>query len=184
MISLISTVGSTKLNYKNILDTVTATAAFVAMGLGLYNFIVEKNKAKVKVRVVPKAIKQRFNNAVVTTINEFPLDHIDSHFALEVSNLSLFQIFISEVGFYEGPNKYRFKIIGPLADTFSSDPIQFPKKLEARESITMYCRLHDILTNDNSYKIKSAFVETTCGAVFKGKSKALSEMLTFIRTKR
>lgn len=170
------------MSFKEISEITTVIAAFIGMGLGLFNFFIERSKRKVIVNVLPKAIMKRFRNrstsetVLMTSLNEFPDIYLDDYFAIEVINKSDFPIVIENIGFEVKGLKERMIIFQPL--TF--DGGEWPRRLEQRGSVTAYFLLQEILKDQNSVKIKNAFIETSCGAISRGKSGALTGLKQFV----
>lgn len=173
----------TTMNSKDITDVVTAVAAFVAMALGMYNFVIERAKRKVQVQVQPKAIMRRVKNpvtgieGVLASSTEFNTDHLDEYFAIEAVNLSTFPVVIDTIGFQVAGQSTRMTIIQPLV----IDGGKWPRRLEPRESVTAYGQLRYILSEPGAAKIKYAFAETSCGVLCKGTSGALKGLTDFAR---
>ena len=94
-------------------DIVTSLAAFVGMSLGIYNFLKERDKEKVKLRVIPKSVKQKavdpLGNIIgyMTSENEFKDNNPQDFFAINVVNMSRFAVTITEVGFLASGTKQR-----------------------------------------------------------------------------
>jgi hypothetical protein len=171
------------MNVKDITDAVTAFAAFVGVGLGVYNLLVEKTKRKVRVQVQPKTIMRRIKNpvtgaeGVLSSSTEFNANHLDEYFAIEAVNLSNFPVTIDCIGFQVSGQSTRMTIIHPIV----TDGGEWPRKLEPRESVTAYGQLRYILSEPGSAKIKYAFAETSCGVLCKGTSGALKGLVNFAK---
>lgn len=170
-----------QLNVKEISQIITLVAAFVGMGLGIYNFGIERSKRKVKVLVKPKAIIKRYRNpetgaaGVLTSTNEFRTEPVDSHFAIEVVNLSTFPVTVDNVGFELIKDERRMSIVQPIL----MDEGKWPRRLDQRESVTVYGSLPHILNDPGTCRIKNAFAETSCGKIFRGTSEALKGLVRF-----
>lgn len=162
-------------------DIVIAVAAFVGMGMGLLNFWNEKAKEKVKLKVIPKAVKAAGKSVegkefILTTQNEFIGKNSKDLFAIEVINLSKFPVVIEEVGFVSKKNKKeRMYIPDPLLNGAGD----WPKKLESREAITLYGKLSGILSSNMSSSLFGAFALTACGHKEVGNSEALKQLIEF-----
>jgi len=159
-------------------DIVIAVAAFVGMGMGLLNFWNEKAKEKVKLKVIPKAVKRSGRSTsgkefIVTTQNEFPGKNSKDLFVIEVVNLSKFPVVIELVGFVSKKHKERLYIPEPLLNG-SGD---WPRKLESRESVTLYGNLSDIFSSNMCGSLFGAFAETVCGHKETGSSQALKQLV-------
>lgn len=159
-------------------DIIIAVAAFVGMGLGLYNLWNEKNKEKVKLRVVPKAVVHKGRNSVgqemvLTSENEFDSKRSHGLFGIEVVNLSKFPVVIDNVGFLVKGEKNRMSLPIPIL----GDQGPWPRKLEARESVTVYGNLKDMISSPGMPKVHSAFAKTSCGHMGKGSTQALKQLV-------
>ena len=156
-------------------------AAFVGTGLGIYNLFVERSKRKVKVLVQPKAVMRRFRNTatgdegVLTSLNEFNQEALDEYFAIEAVNLSSFPVTIHNVGFEVRKQNKRMMIVPPIL----ADNGQWPRKLEQRESVTVYGLLLPIINDPGAPRIKNSFVETSCGTICRGTSGALKGLAEY-----
>ena len=170
----------TVLDYTIIKDSILATAAFVGMGLGIYNFFHQKKKEKVRLQVIPKAVVQRSTNSLgqmglMTSSNEFNPEYIDNHFAVEVVNMSAFPVIVDNVGFVVKGEKNRMVLVQPLV----TDNKPWPRRLESRESVTVYGLLGELLRSPSFQRVTSAFVETSCGTLCQGSSRALTDLVKF-----
>jgi hypothetical protein len=163
-------------------DIVTSLAAFVGMSLGIYNFLKERDKEKVKLRVIPKSVKQKGfdslgNTVVLTSENEFRDNNPQDFFAIEVVNISRFAVTITEVGFFVSGTKQRWSCPRPILDTQE----KLPKKLEPRESLTAYVDLQSMLSSTNIRNVYCAFAKTSCDHIETGKTKALKQLIQYVR---
>ncbi len=163
-------------------DIVIAVAAFVGMGLGFLNFWNEKQKDKVKLRVMPKAVFGKGRNAdgrefVLTTLNEFNEKKSQGIFCVEVLNLSKFPVVIDEVGFFAKKARNRMAIVNPIL----SDGGSWPRKLEPRESVSVYGSLQDMMSSSLSPNVYCAFAETSCGHTAEGTSPALGQFVDAVK---
>lgn len=156
-------------------------AAFVGMGLGIYNFFVERSKRKVRVLVQPKAVTRRFRNTatgdegVLTSLNEFNKETLGEYFAIEAVNLSSFPVTIVNVGFEVRNQDRRMMIVSPIL----GDNGRWPRRLEQREAVTVYGLLLPIVNDPGAPKIKNAFVKTSCGTTCRGTSGALKGLIEY-----
>lgn len=170
-----------QIDIKEISQFIIPVAAFVGMGLGLYNFWIERSKRKVNILVKPKSITRRYRNpemgtgGVITSINDFCTEPIDSYFAIEVVNLSTFPVTIDNVGFELIKNDTRMSIVEPIF----SDEGKWPRRLDQRESVTIYGSLPHLLKEPGTCIIKNAFAETSCGKLFRGTSGALKGLVQY-----
>ncbi|EJG0664766.1 hypothetical protein C4G29_RS22135 [Vibrio parahaemolyticus] len=163
-------------------DLVVGIAAFTGMGMSFYNLWRDQNKEKVKLVVTPKSIKswgrsdtgQEFS---VSTKHSFDGKTSRNLFVIEVINLSKFDVTVDEIGFLYPRRKDRAVITGPTL--FDNKP--FPRKLEPRESVSIYCNISDLMQGSDVHLYKYAYAETACGEMRKGTSKALTEFSAFAK---
>lgn len=163
--------------FSMIKDIVIAIAAFTGMGLGLYNLWSEKQKDKVKLEVIPKSIKQiRISTSgqevVYTTANEFNFDKAIKLYAFNIINHSKFDITVDEIGLLNSKTVGRDCIAEPIL----RDNGKWPRKLEPRESVTIYADLSSILNIKHLPFITSAFVKTSCNHTAIGTSGSLKQL--------
>ena len=59
------------------------------------------------------------------------------------------------------------------------DDVTWPRRLEQRASVTVYCSLTNLLKDPGTCRIKNAFAETSCENFFRGKSEALKGLVRF-----
>ncbi len=159
-------------------DAVIAVTALIGMGLGFYNLWREHRKQKVKLRVIPKSVVQQGINTqgrefIYFSENEFK--QTSERFAIEVINLSQFSVVIDEVGFFMKGTKCRMSVLNPI----TMDQESWPRKLEPRQSVTVYCSLKHLLSLPNTQKIWAAFAKTSCEHIGRGHTKALKQLVQF-----
>ena len=159
-------------------DIVVAVAAFSGMGMSFYNLWSERQKEKVRLTVVPKAVKEygctEFGQEyAITTKNEFIGESSANLFAIEVINLSKFDVTVDEVGFLYEHEVRRCVIPNPII----KDGGAWPRKLEPRAGVTVYCHLSSLMQSFNVPKIKCAYAETACQEINTGSSVALKELV-------
>lgn len=161
-------------------DVTIGIAAFVGVGFGIYNFLRDKSKEKVKLKVIPKSVTGRGTSSsgrefVITSQDNFPKDYISDVFAIEVINLSDFPVIVDEVGFFIKRTDRRFSLPMPILP----DQKEWPRKLEKRESVTVYSSLQGLLSSSNIQNVEYAFARTSCNSFGKGTSNALKELVLF-----
>lgn len=140
------------------LQAITLAIAVLGAALGLINTWHNLDKSRIKIRVVPK--------------HAIPVGAADPNLTLciEITNLSSFPISVEEAGvFYKG-TKRRGAIISPL---FSDGGTAWPRRLEARSSITVYSQTPHYSAD---HRIKCAYARTQCGVVITGTSPALKQI--------
>lgn len=165
----------------NIKDIVIGIAAFSGMGMSFYNLWREKQKEKVKLKVIPKSvISHGFSSTgkevLVNTKNAFKGESSGNRFAIEIINLSKFDVTIDELGFTFVGSKERYIISGPIF----GDQGEWPRKLEPRESFTAYCLLSELMNKPKGFKISSAYSGTSCDEFIEGTSDALKGLVEFM----
>lgn len=165
-------------------DVIIGIAAFVGMGFGIYNFFRDKSKEKVKLKVIPKSVIGRGTSSsgqefVRTSQDGFPKDYISDIFAIEVINFSDFPVIVDEVGFFLKGTDRRFSLPMPIIP----DQKEWPRKLEKRESVTVYGDLQGLLSASNIQKVEYAFARTSCNSFGKGTSNALKELVLFSKNR-
>jgi hypothetical protein len=163
---------------KEIKEIIVALAAFVGMGLGVYNFLNERRKTKVHLRVTPLSVLEKYENSIKTSENTFNPNVKTRLFGIEIVNLSSFDVTIDSIGFLPSKGNDIITIITPI---ILSSNKEFPRKLEPRESVTIYSNLDALIHFDSAYLIKTAFAKTACGHRATGKSKALDELVKFCK---
>ena len=160
------------------IEIIVALAAFSGMGLGFYNLWNEKQKDKVKLKVIPKSIKHKGENNIgqtyiLTTSNEFNINSSQGLYAFEVINFSKFAITVGEVGFLNSKTNGRSSMSAPIL----YDDGVWPRKLEPRESVTLYADLASILDMKHLPYVNTAFALTTCDHMEKGSSDSLVQLV-------
>jgi hypothetical protein len=161
-------------------DVTIGIAAFVGMGFGIYNFFRDKSKEKVKLKVIPKSVIGRGTSSsgqefIRTSQDDFPKDYISDIFAIEVINFSDFPVTVNEVGFLIKGTDKRFSLPMPIIP----DQKEWPRKLEKRESVTVYGDLQGLLSASNIKNVEYAFARTSCNSFGKGTNNALKELVIF-----
>jgi len=111
-------------------DFLTAGCAVLGAGLGVLNTITSLNQRRVKLRVTPK-FSVRTERGVYSHKTEIPANSVP---AIEVINLSEFPVTISEAGFSLRRDTGRLTPTPP----FLNDDKPWPRRLESRESVTIY----------------------------------------------
>lgn len=159
-------------------EILVSLAASVGMGFGLYNFVNERNKEKVIIKVVPKAILDKGRNSlgqemVVTSDNEFDAKRSHGLFGVEIVNLSKFPVVINEVGYLVTGEIERMLLPLPIL----GDKGPWPRKLESRDSVTVYGNVNEMLSSPLMPKVHSAFAKTSCGHIGTGSTVALKQLV-------
>lgn len=142
-----------------VIQSITLVIAILGASLGIINTWHALDRTRVKLRVVPK------------TAHPFGYGAPEVDFCIEVTNLSTFAIYLDEGGLlYSGTSKKGI-ILNPI---FPNDINgSWPKKLESRESTTIYM----LLSNSTEHKINAIYIKTQCGIKKIVKSKLMQKVL-------
>jgi len=124
-------------------ESVTLCIAAVGAVLGIINTVMSLNQQRVKLIVRAKYAFFASGGDVSETMG-----------CIEVTNLSNFPVFVSEIGFELVGSKDRLTITAPL----TTDHQPFARKLESRASITGYFDLPGHHQRDGR-----SYVKTDCG---------------------
>jgi len=139
------------------IEGVTLSLAVLGAVLGVINTWKALDKDRVKLKVVPK-------RAI-----PFGAAHPRLTFCIEVTNLSGFPVTIEEAGvFYKGTER-RGAYVSPVL----VDGLPWPRRLEARTSVTVYGEPPEPL---GTYRLKCAYARTSCGVTARGTSGALKQL--------
>lgn len=145
---------------QNSINFITFAIAVIGAILGIINTIYAIDKDRVKLKVYP---------VVGYTIGTKDLK--ERYIGIEIINLSIFPVSISQVGFILEKAIQRVAIIRPFTTQGS---IYLPYKLPSREKITLYANYDSIM--DNPVLIKCVYCETECAILTKGKSKVIEQI--------
>lgn len=165
-------------------DNIVALAAFIGIFLSIYNFVIERRKRSVRLKVIPKTTRQMVQSQttggrfIVTSDSRFSLKDSNQYIAIEIINLSYFAVTIDEVGFHVKGKKDRLILPQPI----TGDQKEWPRKLEPRDTVTVYGQFAELFNQSDAGQIKNAYAETACGEIKKGTSKALKSLTKFIKT--
>jgi hypothetical protein len=141
------------------------TKAYISLGvavcgltLGIINFLKSWDKDRIKIKVTPQ--------------HAIPVGSADPSIvcSIEILNLSSFPITISQVGFLYFGTKDK----GMITNIVTFDQGKFPRRLESRESFSVYVDAEPFFGSGK--KVKSVYAATSCGIVQKGNSKALKQL--------
>lgn len=141
---------------------VTLILAVIGTVLGCINTFDLFNKRRVRLRVVPhSAVRDRDGVWRCST------RHLSgSTVCIEVTNLSDFPVTIEEVGYTQHAHT-RLGFVRPIL----TDSKGWPRRLEARDSVSVYANIEDI-----PHDIGKAFARTACGVTRFGNSAALDDL--------
>jgi len=156
-------------------DIAIALAAFIGMGLGIFNFFNERRKERVKLKVVPKTVVQRSGDLSLSSTREFNPGRNAGLFGMEVVNRSHFPVVLKQIGFLKSGTDRRMTIVKPIVD----DGEKWPRKLGPRESVSVYGNLDEMINTGALHLIKKAYAETACGHIATGRNQALKELIRF-----
>ena len=138
-------------------QAVTLAIAVLGAVLGLINTWHAIDKKRVKIRVRPK--------------HAVPIGAADPRltFCIEIINLSEFAITVDEAGvFYTGTDRR-----GAYAPPVIIDGKPWPRRLEARSSVTIYGQPP---TLPSGHRLKCAYARTECGVTRTGTSPAFKQL--------
>lgn len=113
-----------KITWGLVKDIVTIFFALVGAILGVFNTVVAQRQARV--RLIAKA-KYAY---MLSNLG----DQGSPMACIEVTNMSQFPVFVSEIGFEIIGSQSRFAVTDPI----TTDRQRFARKLESRQSITGY----------------------------------------------
>jgi hypothetical protein len=135
---------------------ITLAVAVLGAVLGLINTWHNLDKSRVKLIVRPK--------------HAIPVGAADPNirFCIEVTNLSAFPVTVYDVGvFYRGSDNR-----GSLANPILIDGGGWPRRLEPRTAVSVYCRS----LQQPGHIIRCAYARTECGHTETGTSGALEQI--------
>ncbi len=141
------------------MGTITFGIAFLGAVLGIINTWRNIDRDRVKLLVKP---------AHAIPVGALEYMHPNIEFSIEVVNLSVFPVIVSEVGFLHKAMDSRAAVMQPITLNGPTTP----RKLEPRESASFYMvrpERHD------GRPIKCAYAKTSCGRTFRGNSPALMQ---------
>lgn len=138
-------------------QALTLSVAILGAVLGVINTWRGLDQSRVKLKVLPA--------------HAIPVGGADPRlkFAIEVTNLSVFPVTVSDVGVFYHGTKERGSIVQPVL----LDGGAWPRRLEPRSSVTVYSGAQ---ISPPGYRIKCAYAKTQCGVTKKGTSPALKQI--------
>jgi hypothetical protein len=149
-------------------DFLTIGCAALGAGLGIINTITSLNQRRVKLRVIPK-MAAGFGAGVLSHKTELLPNSVP---AIEVINLSAFPVTIAEAGFTLRGSTAR--VVCPPPAVIDKKP--WPRRLESRESVTVYFPACEFPKNLNL-----AYAETDCEEKHFGSSPSLKKFRAHIQ---
>lgn len=166
-------------------DIITSVAAIVGMVLGIYNFLRARSSDRVQLQVTPKASSFQGQDHsgrefYFHSRDRFDLNHPTAPpetISLEVVNLSKFAVTVDQVGLKPFLKRKRIALVNPVI----RDGKPWPRKLEPRESVTVFFDVTNLLVAENIQSVKRAYASTACGVTCYGTSGALREFVKNVR---
>ncbi|VAW12359.1 hypothetical protein MNBD_BACTEROID05-553 [hydrothermal vent metagenome] len=161
---------------------VVTLAAFIGIALGIFNFVHNRRKQKVHLKVTPRAAHYIGNTedgkeTYLYSSNEFEREDVADTLVVEVINLSAFPVIIGEVGLRKKWTRRRMAM--PIPKLI--DKGEWPRKLEPRESVIAHFDLTQLLGEVNLRKARCAYAKTICGELQTGTSKALKDLVRLVK---
>jgi hypothetical protein len=141
-------------------DYATISAAMLGAVLGVMNTWNTINQRRVRLRVRP-------SHAI--SVPEGGLK-----FSVEVLNLSSFAVTIVEVGFSLAGRGARKGQRLAITEPELVDGKPWPRRLEARESVSVYCSIRPLA--QHAKNLRNAYARTACGEHARGDSPALRQI--------
>jgi len=148
-------------------QTITVILATIGAVLGLINTIDLLSKKHLRLRVIP-----------AHAFGVGSLKHLGDMIAIEITNFSEFPVTVCQVGFRMKSTKDSIVIINPIV----SDGKPFPRKLEKRESVSVYIQKSDI-DPESFCRVTRAYAKTACGVTKEGTSPALKQIIAECKSK-
>ena len=158
-------------------DVLVAFCALVGAVLSVFNFLKAREADRVRLLVTPASAfsvgfgengeEQYLTSSEKYLRNDVPPDSI----AISVVNLSKFPVTVSDAGFTKR-NGRRASIYDPIRKA----GLEWPARLEPRNSITLYVRSDEVLGIDSFDLLEAVYVVTECGTTTKGTSGMFEEM--------
>ncbi len=145
-------------------DFITLGAALLGAGLGIMNTWAAISARRVHLRVRP---------AFATSADGQEM------FSIEVVNLSNFPLTVSEIGFSLNWRDVDKGLRAAVPQPVVIDGKPWPRRLEAREAVSLY--FHLPTRDQNGRKIGKAYARTSCGEVCYGTSPALRQLREMVR---
>lgn len=170
------------MNLDNVSKIIVMLAAFIGMALGIFNFIHERRRQKVHLKVIPIAAHYMGNTEdgkemYLYSSNEFEKEGVSDTLAVKVINLSTFPVIISEVGLRRKWTRRRMAM--PIPKLI--DRGEWPRKLESRESVVAHFDFTQLLGKVNLRQARCAYAKTVCGEIQTGTSKALKDLVRIVK---
>jgi hypothetical protein len=158
-----------------------AVSGSIGSVLGVINICHSLSTNRVRLKVIPKIAFMIDRTNVITAQNmtdktsELLRKGVPYRLCVEVTNLSIFPLTVSDVGF-GNVKKQRAIIVAPELSPGKTWPV----RLEPRESVTIYARVGEILDPDVLGK-SLAYAQTDCGKVKYGTSPIFKSHIDFLK---
>ena len=143
---------------------ITLVIAAIGAVLGIINTAHLLSQRKVRLRVIPMSVAAQLGSGILTSQHEYKPGTM---LGIEVINLSVFPVTISEVGYTLRGVSSRAAVAWPEL----TDQKGWPRRLEPRESVSAYIN-PSLLTR----QVRRAYARTQCGVTRYGTSPALKEL--------
>lgn len=153
---------------------ITLGIALVGAILGIVNTWHNLRQSRVRLKVTPQTAQFIGPNEGVWTSSRELLPGAVP--CIEVVNLSSFPVTIDEVGYSKRSITGRFAVPVPLV--YDNKP--WPRRLEPRESVTAYLKIereHCPMLRG----LHKAYAKTTCDTIVYGNSRALQQLIEFVK---
>ncbi|MEA3554163.1 MAG: hypothetical protein U9R39_07180 [Campylobacterota bacterium] len=148
----------------------TNSISFSALLLSLFALYLNIKKEKANLKITPVSINV-IDDLGYNSTNNYDKNAGAAYFGIEITNFSSFSVSINNVAFISlDNNKYIPK--NRFVDRYKSK-INFPLKMESRNSITIYFEINDI----RYINPKGVRLALETGENFKGTSKAFKELI-------
>ena len=145
-------------------EWITPLVATAALALGVVNSYFNFSKTRVKLRVKP-SFSHLFNTALYSMEDSQPAQSI----TIEITNLSDFELVITEVGFKRWATSGYRNVVAP---PFSTTQGQMNRiDLKPRDNISVICPT-DIFSLFKTSRIRTTHVKTACGVEVVGTTRS------------
>jgi hypothetical protein len=132
----------------NLKDIVTVSLALLGAVLGIINTVHSLNQNRLKLVVRAKSAYPVFGGTFGQKMG-----------CIEVTNLSAFPVYVSEIGFEIPHATNRLALLQPI----TTDGLSFARRLESRQSVTGYFQLDNSLSSGGR-----SYVKTDCNEIAHG----------------
>lgn len=128
-----------------------------------------------RLKVLPMSIKRYEDRDISYSAKLFDNERDNNLFAIKISNLSFFPVYVSDINFVFKGKKI---VLHHFYDIYESE-ITIPFKIESKDSILIHFNINHLKNKIGSDKshLKKVRVELKSGKNFKGTSKAFEELI-------